>query len=94
MAPSDRYLSWLEERFKSERPFIFYQASIALMEAVRTFGSSQKSNLLAVINSALDHLKAFTNVAPDRNSINVLSAALEEHRNATKDVTAHNGLDE
>jgi len=94
MAPSDRYLSWLEERFKSERPFIFYQASIALMEAVRTFGSSQKPNLLAVINSALDHLKAFTNGAPDRNSLNVLSAALEELRNPTNDVTAHNDLDE
>jgi hypothetical protein len=64
------------------------------MEAVRAFGSSQKSNLLAVINSSLDHLKAFTNGAPDRNSISVLSAALEELRNATNDVTAHNGLDE
>jgi len=77
MAPDSRYLDWLGERFEHEHPFIFYQASIALMAAVQAFRSSRQRKLHTVITSALEKLKSFTGGIPDENSIAVLEQALK-----------------
>ena len=75
MAPDSRYIDWLGERF--EHPFIFYQASIALMAAVQAFRGSRQRKLHIVIASALEKLKSFTGGVPDQNSIAVLEQALK-----------------
>lgn len=85
MSPNVRYLDWLGERFTSEHPFIFYQAAIALKEAIRKFGAKHNQKLLDVITSALNHVEAFEGGIPDRNSIFVLNAALKQLRSSVKE---------
>lgn len=87
MAPSVRYLDWLAERFTSEQPFIFYQAAIALMEAVRKFGAKQSQKLQTVISSSLGQVKGFKNGTPDQNSINVLDVALAQLRSLSDETS-------
>ncbi len=56
-------------------PFIFYQTSVALMQAVRDIGPENREQLSRVIMSAIKVIEAFREGAPDRNTLNVLKSA-------------------
>jgi hypothetical protein len=81
MEPEAQYLDWLGKRFSVEQPFVFYQASIALIEMARIFrGTPLLMELTKTIESALRTLNTFTAGFPDSNSIQVLESALTELR--------------
>jgi hypothetical protein len=76
LQPDFNYVDWLGERFKREQPFIFFQASIALMEMTRAFGARHKQKLSSVTAEALETVKSFKKGIPDQNSIDVLETIL------------------
>jgi len=75
ISPDRRYIEWLGQRFHEEMPFIFYQTSVALMQAVRDIGPENREQLSRVIMSAISVIEAFREGAPDRNTLNVLKSA-------------------
>ncbi len=75
ISPDRRYIEWLGQRFSQETPFIFYQTSVALMQAVRDIGGENREQLSRVIMSAINIVGAFREGAPDRNTLNVLKSA-------------------
>jgi hypothetical protein len=77
MAPDLRYVSWLCERVSVEQPFVFFHASIALLNAVRRYGSTNGDALRQPIESALQKLKSFQGI-PDASTVDTLTNALSE----------------
>ena len=59
ISPDRRYIEWLGQRFSQETPFIFYQTSVALMQAVRDIGGDNREQLSRVIMSAINIVEAF-----------------------------------
>lgn len=47
--PDPAYISWLGRRFQEERPFVAYQAAVALLEAVRALYASHDRELRQAI---------------------------------------------
>lgn len=77
MAPDMRFVPWLCDTMHLEQPFVFYQSSLALLNAVRKFGRSHRSALQKPIEDALERLKAFSGT-PDAGTIETLDTALKE----------------
>ncbi|HEY4087885.1 MAG TPA: hypothetical protein VGM43_18220 [Bryobacteraceae bacterium] len=77
MSPDMEYVNWLVERMGTEQPFVFFQASNALLSAVRAFGSTHGAQLKAAIERALETVHAFHGT-PDVNTIETLELAARE----------------
>jgi len=75
ISPDRRYIEWLGQRFHEEMPFIFYQTSVALMQAVRDIGVQNRDQLSRVIADAVGVIEAYREGAPDKNTLNVLRGA-------------------
>jgi hypothetical protein len=54
--PGLRYLYWLAERVATEKPFIAYQATVALLLAVRSAPDESASQMAAVLQRAKEFL--------------------------------------
>jgi hypothetical protein len=52
--PDRRFVTWLAERVRAEKPFIGYHAALALLAAARTLELSE----LAVVRSAIEHARS------------------------------------
>ena len=77
MSPDENYLDWLAERMAVEQPFVFFHASLALLAAVRFYGSSRREALKAALNKSLNTLRSFSGT-PDENTLRALETAVEE----------------
>jgi|GEM_PF-1991644 len=77
ISPDRRYLEWLGQRFHEEAPFIFYQTSVALMQAVRDIGVENRESLNRILREAIGVVESFREGVPDRNTLNVLKSALK-----------------
>lgn len=75
MDPRKLDLSWLLDRFKSDAPFVFYHAALALNNAATHRTGREREEVLEACRKALDQVKSFSGV-PDRETINVLQAVL------------------
>ena len=75
ISPDRRYIEWLGQRFQEETPFIFYQTSVALLQAVHDIGPQNREQLSRVLTSAIGVLESFRGGVPDQNSLNVLKSA-------------------
>ncbi len=76
MSPDLSYLQWLGDRISSDAPFVFFQACVALLSAVRFFGASKRFELEEVLRESLNRLNSFKDGEPDRNSIYAIEQAL------------------
>jgi hypothetical protein len=76
ISPDRRYIDWLGTRYTQETPFIFYQTAVALMQAVRDIGAQNREQLGRVLTAAIRVVESFREGVPDRNTLNVLKAAL------------------
>lgn len=76
ISPDRRYLEWLEQRYTTETPFLFYQTSVALMQAVRDIGAQNYQQLHGILTHAIGIIESFREGEPDRNTLNVLKGAL------------------
>jgi hypothetical protein len=78
MFPSAAHLNWLAQRLDNpdvEKPFVGYQAAVALLEAARTLPSSE----CAALRAALTNARTLANKLPsDANRIQVLGIANKE----------------
>jgi hypothetical protein len=78
LTPNIEYVEWLSDRMKTERPFVFYQASVALLAFVRTYGTPEEQRLINALTSAKDTVEKFSGGRPDRNTVWTLDVALQE----------------
>ncbi len=82
MKPEMRAVSWLVERMKVEQPFVFFHASVALLNTVRRFGQSRRTALSAALEAALAQVQSFGDQA-DANTIRSLTLARSELESGT-----------
>jgi hypothetical protein len=75
ISPDRRYIEWLGQRFNEETPFLFYQTSVALLQAVHDIGAQNREQLTSVLTSAIGVIESFRKGEPDRNTLNVLKSA-------------------
>jgi hypothetical protein len=85
ISPDRRYIDWLGQRFQVETPFMFYQTSVALLQAVRDIGAQNREQLGTVLTSAIGVIESFRQGEPDRNTLNVLKAAQSTLENIGQD---------
>jgi hypothetical protein len=73
---STKILDWLEDRFSSEQPFLFYHAALALQNVANVLDSQdKKQKLIDVANRSLVRIKSFKGI-PDRGTIEALEALI------------------
>jgi len=79
MFPDARHLDWLAERLDNpgvEKPFVGYQAAVALLEAVRALPATECAQLNLVLGKA----RALAERLPtDSGRLQVLAIAVQEH---------------
>lgn len=76
MAPQVGDLDWLEKRFSSEQPFVFYHAALALQNIANVSDTPEKKRRLReVVEQALSTLRGFAGV-PDAGTVGVLEMLL------------------
>lgn len=67
---------WLLERFRSDPPFLFFQAAFALLNAVRLASPSEKSKIRQIARDALTTVEAFQGI-PDANTVRILQEIVD-----------------
>ena len=77
MSPDESYLEWLAERMGVEQPFVLFHAALALLAAVRFYGSSRRTTLSTALNRSLSTLRSFSGT-PDENTFQTLETAKAE----------------
>ncbi len=77
LKPEMRTVPWLAERMRVEQPFVFFHASVALLNAVRRFGAAERKPLDTALHAALAQVQGFGEHA-DANTIRALTLALSE----------------
>lgn len=80
MTPSLDYLDWLVERMRMEQPSVFFQACVALLAMVRSFGRSARDQLLTAVENCRETLSSFKGGKPDQGALDVLDRARTELR--------------
>lgn len=76
--PSTKYLNWLAERVAIEKPFVGYQATVALLSAVRATRDVSRSEIAPVVKLAQDFLAQLK--WQDPNQVRALENAAKELR--------------
>lgn len=77
MKPQPGAVPWLQDRMAMERPFVFFHASVALLNAVRQFGPAERVLLGNALRSSLTQVQSFGEQA-DTNTVRLLTLALSE----------------
>jgi hypothetical protein len=76
MVPTSADVEWLEGRFSSDQPFLFYHAALALQNVADSRDTIEgKLEIREVARRALRQVKSFTGV-PDRSTIEVLDTLI------------------
>jgi hypothetical protein len=78
VSPDRSYIAWLRGRFDQEAPFIFFQASVALLQAVRDIGSDNRESLRHTITHAMNKIESYKEGIPDQGTLSVLNTCLKE----------------
>ena len=77
LKPEMRTVPWLVERMRQEQPFVFFHASVALLNTARRFGVLEQAALSKALQSALTQVQNFGPNA-DANTVRLLTLALSE----------------
>ena len=77
LKPELRALPWLVDRMRLEQPFVFFHASVALLNAARRFGQGNRENVSKALRDALAQVQSFGEKA-DANTVRLLTLALSE----------------
>ena len=75
MSPDPKYLEWLGERFRKDRPFVFYHAALALQNMADQCWTEARDAIKRTTQQALDQVKAFRG-QPDAKTVQILEAIL------------------
>lgn len=79
MEPEKADIPWLRDRFKSERPFIFYHAALALQNVVDSSTGNRREEAVRAAEEGLAALHSFSET-PDANTVHVLEALTHQRR--------------
>ena len=77
MKPELRTVPWLADRMRLEQPFVFFHAAVALLNAVRRFGASDRAVLAPALDRARSQVQSFGENA-DANTVRTLTLASSE----------------
>ena len=77
LKPEMRTIPWLVDRMRLEQPFVFFHASVALLNAVRRFGATERKTLDTALQTARTQIQNFGEHA-DTNTLRTLTLALSE----------------
>jgi len=72
MVPDIADIPWLLDRFRIEKPFSFYHAALALINAANSLTGQRRAEATQATKEALDIVQSFPGV-PDQNTIDVLN---------------------
>ena len=75
--PEMRALPWLVDRMRVEQPFVFFHASVALLNTARRFGQGNRESVSKALRDALGQVQSFGEKA-DANTVRLLTLALSE----------------
>jgi hypothetical protein len=75
MSPNPKYLDWLADRFRTDRPFIFYHAALALQSMADQCWTQASDRIKAATQRALDQIRSFKGV-PDKKTVDILECIL------------------
>jgi hypothetical protein len=78
LSPDLEYLDWLVKRMSSEQPFVFFQASVAILAIARSYGTTNRKEIAGAAERALKVVNSFGPGPPDRNTVDTLQLALSE----------------
>ena len=82
--PDLDYVEWLAGRLADERPFLGYQAAIALLTAVRSLGGDARARKR--MTEAIQHaIRAIKYLPEDKDRKRILGYALQELKDAAAD---------
>lgn len=77
MVPACADVDWLESRFTSDPPFLFYHAALALQNAMDDpYANESRLSIIEAARRALEKVKSFNGV-PDASTIEVLEALID-----------------
>ncbi|MEA5160708.1 hypothetical protein U5903_07970 [Cereibacter johrii] len=77
MVPTSADVGWLEGRFKSDPPFIFYHAALALQNALDSPDTSERrlQEIREAARRALERVRSFSGT-PDHSTVEVLKTMI------------------
>ena len=78
MSPDPKHLPWLLQRFKIDRPFIFYHAALALQNMADQCWDVARDEIRSTANTALEQLGSYAGDA-DAKTVQILQAILTRH---------------
>lgn len=83
MVPISADVHWLESRFSSDPPFLFYHAALALQSAMDSTDASERQlqEIREAARRALEIVKSFNGV-PDHSTIEVLEMLVDDSAHA------------
>lgn len=76
MSPDPKYADWLGDRFKVDRPFVFYHAALALQNMADQCWTEGRDKIKAVVKKALAQVLSFQGEA-DRKTVDILQSIQE-----------------
>ncbi len=77
LKPEMRALPWLVDRMRVEQPFVFFHASVALLNTARRVGQGSRETVSKALRDALGQVQSFGEKA-DTNTVRLLTLALSE----------------
>jgi hypothetical protein len=75
MSPDPNFLGWLGERFRVDRPFIFYHAALAIQNMADQCWTEAREQIRSTAEQALNALRNFKD-DPDKKTVDVLEGIL------------------
>ncbi len=79
VSPELGYFDWLiDEVMEEDQPFVFFHASLAILELVKTYPYLNPDTASKSIQAALNRVTSFRDGHPDQNTIDVLNEALSK----------------
>ena len=73
--PDVRYVAWLADRIRDEKPFVGYHAAVALLAAAREISSTDLAAVRAAVDTASQHAKPLRS---DEDRVNTLRYAEQQ----------------
>lgn len=83
--PELGHFHWLADRLmQEEQPFVFFHASLAILELVKSNPFISRETAEPPIRKALEHMSSFRGGNPDQNTIDVLNEVLKKLQNQSR----------
>lgn len=80
MAPDPRYLEWLSERFRVDKPFIFYHAALAIQDIADQCWTEAHEKIVWAAKHGLEAVQSYKGGPPDQKTMDLLNSILQRQK--------------